>query len=117
MNKEKIEIVTINNSSEKFRFLLSFFAFSIIFAAFGAYGILVFSEICINSTEMLGSNSIGFFATKGSAKIVAINIDAWKITENSIPKEKLFIPLGKPLNATLCNKFISLYMVQILRQL
>ena len=66
---------------------------------------------------MLGSNSIGFFATKGRAKIVAINIDPWKMTENNIPKEKLLNISGTPLNAILLNNFISLYMVQILRQL
>jgi hypothetical protein len=39
------------------------------------------------------------------------------MTENNIPKEKLLNPFGTPLNAILLNKFISLYMVQILRQL
>ena len=83
----------------------------------GAYGIFICSEIWINSTEILGSNSIGFFATKGSAKIVATNIDPWKIIENNMPNEKLLISFGTPLNANLLNKFISLYMAQKSMQL
>ena len=46
--------------------------FSIIFFALGAYGILVLSVICINSTDTIGGRSIGFLAKKGKLKAVII---------------------------------------------
>jgi hypothetical protein len=48
-----------------FSFNFFFFFSSIIFFAFGANGIFVFSAICINSTETIGGISSGFFAKKG----------------------------------------------------
>jgi hypothetical protein len=50
-----------------FSFNFFFFFFSIIFFAFGANGIFVFSAICMSSTETIGGISSGFFAKKGQA--------------------------------------------------
>ena len=47
-----------------------FLTSSIIFFAFGANGIFVFSAIWINSTEIIGGKSIGFFAKKG--RLIAV---------------------------------------------
>ena len=98
-------------------FLLSFFASLIIFAAFGAYGIFVFSDIWISSTDTIGSTSKGFFATNGKANIVANSIVKWKVMENKIPYEKLFNSFFNVLIEIFLSNFISLYMVRISKQL
>ena len=51
-------------------FFSSSFIFSNIFFALGANGILVSSVICINSTDIMGGRSIGFFAKNG--KLTAV---------------------------------------------
>ena len=57
--------------SETNLFSSFFLVSSIIFLAFGAYGILVLSEICINSTETIGGRSIGSLSIKGKLKTVS----------------------------------------------
>ena len=48
----------------------SSFTFSITFLALGAKGILVLSEICISSTDIIGGKSIGSLIMKGRLNIV-----------------------------------------------
>ena len=66
----------------------SFFSFSfissIIFFALGANGIFVLSVIWINSTDIIGGKSIGFFATNGKLITAATTINKCNADEISI---------------------------------
>ena len=73
-NTPKFPAFTFFEGHPTFRLISLKPLFSIIFAAFGAYGIFVFSDICINSTETIGINSKGFLTTNGRANIVAKKI-------------------------------------------
>jgi len=63
-----LTIIQFRNTGKSFNTIF----LSIIFLTFGAYGMLVLAEICINSTETIGGRSIGFLAKKGKLKAVII---------------------------------------------
>ena len=52
-------------------------------SALGAKGMLVWSAICINSTETKGGISIGFFAINGKLTIAVVIIEIWNNKEKS----------------------------------
>ena len=85
-------------------FSFSFLTFSIIFSAFGAKGIFVWSVIWINSTDTKGGISIGFYATKGIVRTANNTTDKWNINDKikfwGIDYLSLY---GSDINATFVN--------------
>ena len=64
---------------------------------------LVTSEICIKSTEIIGGKSKGFFATNGRVKMLIAIKPKWKVDDRAILLYIYLSLFGSEISATFVN--------------